>query len=323
MFYNPLETTVCQIYDSKEIKSELERAYISRKGISPATNENDAGFPDVLRVSSDIGAVKIPAFFHPVILEVSDGGKVSKKAFIDIRNFSKIVAQDKPPVINKKADYENLLLRAILQLEWVDRGAGAFTGMNNYALTVFTRWLGGLIARRYGLDPQAESMVYVILSYYWMGLFKDFKEMSSGEMKIWKTMVARKLTKVTYLQVSEIANYLDEAESPQNINDLCDVLSKNAGTIRLEKLNRTALLEIIGQNSWYGANAREIVGVGLEHPPTFIALVYQALNERTYRKTTIGTTALMADRSDAARTLTKEVRQLVADHYSNFPKNSY
>jgi hypothetical protein len=43
----------------------------------------------------------------------------------------------------------------------------------------------------------------------------------------------------------------------------------------------------VTRNSWYGTNAKEIISVALEHPPTWAAIVFTALNERTFKNSMI------------------------------------
>jgi hypothetical protein len=50
------------------------------------------------------------------------------------------------------------------------------------------------------------------------------------------------------------------------------------------------LVEIIAF-SWYGTNAREIAAVALEHPPTFLVMVFNAFTDRTYRNSPLARTA--------------------------------
>jgi hypothetical protein len=56
--------------------------------------------------------------------------------------------------------------------------------------------------------------------------------------------------------------------------------------VRLAKFNSAILLSVMA-NSWYGTNAKEIISISLEHPPTWIALVYTALSEKTFKSSAI------------------------------------
>ena len=43
--------------------------------------------------------------------------------------------------------------------------------------------------------------------------------------------------------------------------------------------------------SWFGSNAKEILAVALEHPPTWYAIVFSSLEERTYKNSMIARVA--------------------------------
>jgi hypothetical protein len=83
---------------------------------------------------------------------------------------------------------------------------------------------------------------------------------------------------------------IDKLGPIKDLSSFCDNISKIVENVRLEKINSAILLTILN-NSWYGTNAKEIISVSLEHPPTWMALVYTALSEKTFKSSVIFKTA--------------------------------
>ena len=49
--------------------------------------------------------------------------------------------------------------------------------------------------------------------------------------------------------------------------------------MRTEKLTPAVIYQMMG-SLWYGGSGYEVTGVALEHPPTWLAMLWYAANER-------------------------------------------
>jgi len=68
--------------------------------------------------------------------------------------------------------------------------------------------------------------------------------------------------------------------------DLTSNIKAVVQNVRLNSFNLVGLLTLI-KNSWFGERARVLLSVAIEHPPTWAAIVYEAVNERTFRNSLI------------------------------------
>jgi hypothetical protein len=57
-------------------------------------------------------------------------------------------------------------------------------------------------------------------------------------------------------------------------------------SVRLKDFNAGVLFTLLG-NTWFGANAKEMIAVATEHPPTWIAMLLSAFTERTFKNSQI------------------------------------
>ena len=54
-------------------------------------------------------------------------------------------------------------------------------------------------------------------------------------------------------------------------------------------------------SSWYGENSNETISIALEHPPTFVILIYNAMTEKGYQKSMLGQMLGRSDRDNDAK----------------------
>ena len=70
------------------------------------------------------------------------------------------------------------------------------------------------------------------------------------------------------------------------IADYCTEVQRAVENVRMKDFNLAMLLTLI-RNSWYGLNAKDILSVALEHPPTWIAVVFATIADRTYKSSAL------------------------------------
>ena len=76
---------------------------------------------------------------------------------------------------------------------------------------------------------------------------------------------------------------LDIEKPLTDIQSLVDIIKEKTDNVRLDTLTPGVLLTIIS-STWFGNNHAEILAIALEHPPTFVALVYTAINDNLFKR---------------------------------------
>ncbi len=77
-------------------------------------------------------------------------------------------------------------------------------------------------------------------------------------------------------------------------------IAEYSGSMRLQDLKVATLYTYLA-GSWFGMNRIELMGVTVEHLPTFVAIVFYALTTRSYRNTEVSKVALRYERSPDAK----------------------
>lgn len=268
MFKSPYDTTACRQYADKEHKvSEA----IRQKAIVHEVTRSVGKHLQILLPDE----TTIPSFGHPIRVDYNDktvfvGDTRSCTRYDRANNFS----------ITSPGDYQLWLHRLALQYPWEMIGPSTIYSLGQYQTMIFSRWIGDNITRRFGLDVDAQLKVHAIAAYYFYSINDVVDDEFYSEIDI--KSIASMMSRYTLPKADALIAVMSEIPIMHNVNDLVRAISQYSGSIRLGGFGVAALYQIIG-GSWFGTNSREIVAVAIEHPPTFAALLYNALTNRTYK----------------------------------------
>jgi hypothetical protein len=152
----------------------------------------------------------------------------------------------------------------------------------NIPMRVYMDLFTSVLGRRIGLDGIQSLQLTQIVGYYFLCLFGDRADAESNH----DTFIYR-IAKVSRVDVSEVTRNLAGIEYMSTLDDLASMIQRLIPTPRTAMITSTVMLSTL-TNGWFGANAKENMSVALEHPPTWIWLVDQAITSRSYRRTTLG-----------------------------------
>lgn len=262
----------------KPIQHAIEKALITSELRKVTLNLSTAGEYKPLFVTGVLPSdAEIPLFTHPISVLTS---KAEKYLCTDLRLFVRQDAsiEDIDSAVKNRTEFNFVKSRAILNLLWLNGEVDQLKITLSFASTVFAAWLSETIAKSYSLDFGDQTKLNIISLAYYQMLFSDSKELSGNDVE--KLVVH--IIKATKLPATVVYSVVERITVMNDINDYCSTVAKLLENVRLEKFNLAALLTIVA-NSWYGTANKEIIAVALEHPPTWISMVYTALSERTYK----------------------------------------
>lgn len=196
------------------------------------------------------------------------------------------------------------LQRAILSGKWV---IGDTTSLYNFKFPhdCFATWLSEVLTKRFGLSPNDQLRLQALTYIYYYGLFQ--KEIMT-DSDIDKLMIRVKTMQfMTVELMSDV--YKNISLRMDNIGDFCREAYNVTGNVRLKGMTIAVLMTIIATN-WFGHNAKELVATCLEHPPTWISLVYASLNLRSFKNTYISNIVNKVDKRQAGDNFMKDYNAL-------------
>lgn len=236
--------------------------------IKPFTDLYTTLNPVILYGLSDIEK-HIPVFHHPIVnLE-------HKWIALDLRPFVKINSTKDNYEIKNESEYSLAIYRYILTGMW-------YTGKQSsiYSLKLghfaFSSWISDNLTRKFGLDLNNQLQLRILSMIYYSKLFtNEFTDEDFNKLII--------RSKEDVLIPRLIEEVYEKAGDLENIDDFCKACYTVTDNIRLKGLDYSVLINILN-NNWIGANGKELCLLSLEHPPTWLSLVYVSLTQRSFKK---------------------------------------
>lgn len=277
IFRSSYDTTLGVAITTKPIEHAIKEAMI-RDGIDCNTLDlitSELLLP-VFITGMSSSESNIPFFVHPLIIE-----NHNKNNYLcaDIRPY----IRNQQPITPKNATEFNFVKsRTILNLAWLARSPLELKNTLSFAGSVFSAWISEIVTKRFALDPKDQLILAIISHYYFQSLHYPEDQFDEDMLQMF-AVHTMKATKAPSQLVFEI---FDKIGRISNLNDFCTAVTNVLENIRLKDFNSGILITCAG-SSWFGLNAKEIIAVSLEHPPTWYAIVYTSLVERSYRNSMI------------------------------------
>lgn len=288
IFNTPFDTTACHGYVVDKIQTEINKANVSGwlEHVHPGI---------CLIQQSQDGLDTIPSFSHPLV-DVTGyrhpGAKPDVKVAIDMRPYGKWDKMNYKFIVTAPGEYALNLLRARLTYQWlhdvvVEKVTPRYQrDISPLPMSVYASWLSEGIQSKFALQPTEQYRLQILAGIFYYTLFENNEKLSEDEKMKLSNAVSRNL-KVVQSDVLSVIDAIDEDRWLMDIKDFCKVAARVTGSVRLQELTVAVLYAIVG-SSWFHPNAREWLHTALEHPPTWLTIVYATCTERGYRNSGIG-----------------------------------
>lgn len=301
MFKYAYDTKPCADYVLDRIRKALQIEMIERR----LFNVEDLSDNIILVTGQN---PDVPIFAHPFPVEEErdlERGSIPSIA-IDIRGFTRI--KDGRLIPTAQNDLRLIALRAAVNNYWVTETPRDLLNLSDYPMRIYARWVSENLTRRLGLDPQTQMRVSIIAAVFYASLFLETDEWDERT----RLKVASLVGRATMTGIEQALEIIDPLEdnAPTGIESLVEMLQQHGESVRLEKVSVPLLYTILG-GTWFGANSKENIAVALEHPPTFLSILFEAVDNRTYRKANLSEIAERANRKDAAKQFTTNFARLI------------
>ena len=274
------DTTVGKIVDTRKLDQALKEHIIRMGmggditlGVPPSLN-----YKPLFLIGRTSEESEIPAFVHPYLVKY----KTDEYLVTDLRSFrtsSEYHSEREFEVsVRNTTEYALAKSRAALGLMWLGDGVEKIRARFAFAGNIYAAWLSQAIARAYALDFNEQVQIMAVSLYFYHLQFQEEKRLSGRALEI-AVVHTIKATKIPAAEVYALFEGLGEMET---ISDYCEQLKTVTESVRLKDFNLAMLLTLV-KNTWYGNNAKDLLSVALEHPPTWIAIVFATMTERSFK----------------------------------------
>jgi hypothetical protein len=273
VFKSPYDTTAASGYKIDSIIEALQEAKI-RGWLTGVSQQY--GSPLLLVGGTGALDESVPTFYHPIAFTVDKEQFVA----VDVRSTGSHSGQmgSFQPRSNARSEYESILMRGLLTEVWVNQGTEGLRNFSILPMGLFASWMAELIAKRLGLEVRDQFQVSILAAIFYQNLFWDKESVDTSD----KTFLVSTISRGMNIKAAEVYDLVEMYPIIKSVGDFCTICQKANESPRLKQLNVGLLIQIVG-GYWYGNNARETIAVALEHPPTWISLIYQAITDRGMR----------------------------------------
>lgn len=313
VFQDPYETTIGQTLDRsylERLKKTLQISIVQdgqtslRRMDVVQTGEHRSLFiTGILPTEAEV-----PLFTHPIKIFTQDD---KKYICTDVRMFVQKDQYDGAnfdKCIRNRAEFNFAMVRHILETLWLDGEKTRIRADLGFAGAVYSAVISEALTRAYALDPGDKAVVSILAGAFYGSCFEEVDTLTEEIRQRW-AMSIQNFTKIPSEMVFRI---LDQVEVIKDVNEFCANVVGLVENVRLKNFNAVGLLTLI-RNMWYGTNSKEIISVALEHPPTFCAIVYSAMNERTFKNSPVCKTAEVVGKRGLGADFIKNVSMIVKD----------
>lgn len=307
MFSLPYQTTICSMYTKlDQLLPKVRRAAL------------DLEFPVVKTPAGytlDNAHFATPRQEHediPTFTQYINIGEPDKpNLLIDSRQYMKYDPKTGLYKINGVNDWSFQCVRMALNLQLLKADETIFSRLGDLPAKVFHRWISGALITKYNLEIESQMALFVISAYYFYAMCNY--ELQAEDITV-RTQFVPIISRITGVPPDFVLDIIETVGPLRNASDLALELSTKSRQARTGTLKFTDLYLLVS-NSWQGVNARENVGVALEHMPTYISMVYMAIADRSYRQTVITKRAETLARGQELKIFTDLVFKLVNSQY--------
>lgn len=254
---NPYELTTTQgLRGIDSIRNEVAKQAI--------VDKNDQ---DIYSINEQHGGVG--SFEHPMLFK-SPGVEAIRVA-IDNR-----LLRGTTPIV--KEQRELLMRRAALTLHCARNNSGEDL-FDSGVMLAYAHIVSGIIAGEYTIDGLTKLNVGIAAAvFYFFTTRPDGHVFGDDDFLTISKALVRHMPGITSQMVDSVINVMTPG---RRLQDLVDSIKAVDGTDRTMMFT-TGVLINASNRLWNGVNADMIVGIMLEHPPTFAAMVLAATGEGFY-----------------------------------------
>lgn len=287
-FNTGYDTSIGSSIVTTKIKSAINESLI--RGLLADTNLDiitSLKIKPVFVTGANNSEGEIPLFAHPILLD-STLNKKEIYLCTDVRPFLKQdrseyeIKDGNKVIVRNHTEFNLAKSRAVMNLLWLTGSESQIKNNLLFAGTVYASWLGETISKRFALDPSDQMKIFIISHFFYQTLFLEESVFDSNT----KERLAVHTIKASKAPAKYVFEILDQITSMSSIEDYCTNVKTILSNVRLKDLSAGFVITLIS-NSWFGMNSKEILAVALEHPPTWVAIVYTSLVERTFKNSTI------------------------------------
>ena len=270
MFIEPYKTTIGSAININNVEKEIRQSIISGKDFIKVNDKNLTIeiYPNGL----------IPKFEHPMLVNIA--GKVNYSV-VDLSPFVRLNDNGEVSVVNYPL-YNFQRIRNSLTSELINNGNRSIKSLPGRLVNTYADLITNSLAVTLNLNSE-EILIIKTLSawFFYCNLMQDDR---IGQIEL-ETILAN-IARDTSIAAIFSSRYIDGTYI-HNVEEFIETIKEKIDNPNISKLNVGVFYTVISKNInssvWVGLDKHQLLAIGIEHIPTFVALVYITLSEPVFR----------------------------------------
>lgn len=306
-FYkNPYDTpTFGLAFKPKEIVNEIIKELVSGNLTNafefPVLKQanrcaKSSNCPNTIIPLTIVSKENIRSFFAPLIVNHKDSVYIVNDYRLLVNNKQDFSGSSELTIKSGKIPDFNLRkdLQIIAALNFMEDNLKALSFIPQ---KVFSMWLSVSISRRYNLDFKDQYILNLIFSIWFNSLFIDLNEFKGEDLENLLANIVNNQSHDREL-LERIKTVLESGFKLSTINDALDLSKQFVTNITYVKdFNLNVLMSLIA-NTYYGLNGKELIALSLECPGIFIAILYNVVTDKSFKKSVLMTISEKFNKKD-------------------------
>jgi hypothetical protein len=319
IFLTGYDTTAGRGYNTEGITLALKHSIIQsnfpdKNNLLNGVDVGNASNPAVALLSLlTLEEVNVPPLIFPMFVDTGSPSTRKSESYtvVDIRPFlaNNQLSTGNSLNIRQKDNYEFFVVNGILTNAWINSARrSAFKFLGVAPMAVYSSMISNALERRFALDPSEQLKIAIVAAAFYYRLFDEGVTISEHEV----VSVTKAIASATRAPVDMIYSVLDDILELKNLDDLINTIKKVIDNPRLDSLNLGTMVTIIN-SMWYGPYGHEMILASLEHPPTWLTILYSAFTDRSMKHSGVATVADRYKGSKGGDDFIRNMKILVAN----------
>lgn len=314
MFILPTDTTALKNFDTdKIIQGVHQEMVLSKPNLTPLIEVRKPA--QIFTLNNTSLDANIPLFNVPLLVndDPLHAAKSDGRMMVDVRPYVSVTRAGELKV-SKEAAYKNAVLVGELCQHWQlsEDNRREMYMHSHMPHMVFTEHVGGTLARKLNVDNYAQVRSSIIIAYYYLCLYHDYKPYTAGVLLdsniVYKFAI--KVAQVCRVNQSVVIDVISQIPTMVSIQCLCSALRDHGESERFRTIDTATIYAILARQSIHGFST-ENVCAALEHPAVYSALSFVAATEYGYNSSAIGNITQNYRNSTTVKSFTDYVKNLL------------
>jgi len=279
MILTPYQTRAGSVYDTDVILQEIKKAEALDHESTHPNFGGEYGSEDVRYITQM--TPDVPGFVHPVLDTVDDRGAVSAAqcVYVDARPYA-TKQPDGRWRMRSDNEFTTAIRRARLSLLWSQGEVTDFLALGETPLKLYLNWVGNTAGRHLAIDPLTQFRVSALAGMFYLSSHYELDQLTQEKYQV---KMADKVARAMRGSLEEVLELITGTPTVKHNGSLRGGLTVSCGVGAFGERLRGVSIQRRGRIVvWH--NARETTAMALDHVPTWIGILYQAMNDRLCAK---------------------------------------